>query len=115
MRGEDHGHTGDENSSGGSVHVRVGRAMKEDQDLSKQAYERSPTRDKLECGCEVNAQARIEDTLDCSQKLMHHDEQELLSLWEVWHWDDNKGGRLDPEMCAKARRQEVECIRRHKT
>ena len=26
--------------------------------------------------------------------LMHHDEQELLSLWEGWHWDDNKGGWL---------------------
>ena len=35
-------------------------AMKEDQDLSTQVYERSPTRDKLECGCEVNAQARID-------------------------------------------------------
>ena len=25
-------------------------------------------------------------------KLMHQDEQELLSAWEGWHWDDNKGG-----------------------
>ena len=32
------------------------------------------------------------------EKLMHHDEQELLSLW----------------LCAKARREEVEYIRRHK-
>ena len=47
-------------------------------------------------------------------KLMHHDEQELLSVWEGWHWDDNKGGWLDPELCAKARREEVEYIRRHK-
>ena len=23
--------------------------------------------------------------------LMHHDQQELLSLWEGWHWDDNQG------------------------
>ena len=23
-------------------------------------------------------------------KLMHQDEQELLSVWEGWHWDDNK-------------------------
>ena len=38
--------------------------------------------------------------------LMHHDEQELLSLWEGWHWDDNKGGWLDLELCAKARREE---------
>ena len=45
---------------------------------------------------------------------MHQDEQELLSVWEGWHWDDNKGGRLDPELCAKARREEVKYIRRHK-
>ena len=47
-------------------------------------------------------------------KLMHQDEQELLSVWEGWHWDDNKGGWLDPELCAKAIREEVEYIRRHK-
>ena len=35
-------------------------------------------------------------------------------MWEGWHWDDNKGGWLDPELCAKARREEVEYIRRHK-
>ena len=45
---------------------------------------------------------------------MHHDEQELLSLWEGWHWGDSKGGWLDPELCAKTRREEVEYIRRHK-
>ena len=33
---------------------------------------------------------------------------------EGLHWDDNKGGWLDPMMCAKARREEVEYIRRHK-
>ena len=43
-------------------------------------------------------------------KLMHQDEEELLSVWEGWHWDDNKGGCC----CAKARREEVEYIRRHK-
>ena len=47
-------------------------------------------------------------------KLMHQDEQELLSAWDGWHWDDNKGGWLDLELCAKARREEVEYIRRHK-
>ena len=46
--------------------------------------------------------------------LMHHDEQELLSVWEGWHWDDSKGGWLDPELCASARREEVEYICRHK-
>ena len=44
-------------------------------------------------------------------RLMHHDEQELLSVWEGWHWDDNNGGWL----CAKARGEEVEYIRRHKS
>ena len=51
---------------------------------------------------------------DETEKLMHHEEQELLSLWEGWHWDDDKGGWLDPELCAKARREEVEYIRCHK-
>ena len=46
--------------------------------------------------------------------LTHHDEQELLSVWEGRHWDDNKGGWLDPELCAKARREEVEYICCHK-
>ena len=53
---------------------------------------------------------------DEMEKLMHLDEQELLSLWKRWHWGDNKGGWLDPELelCAKARREEVEYILRHK-
>ena len=24
-------------------------------------------------------------------RLMHYDEQELLSVWWGWHWDDNNG------------------------
>ena len=31
---------------------------------------------------------------------------------ERWHWEDNKSGWLD--LCAKARREEMEYIRRHK-
>ena len=38
-------------------------------------------------------------------KVVHQDEQELLSVWEGWHWDGNKGWGLDPELCAKARRE----------
>ena len=34
--------------------------MKEDQDLSTRVCGRSPTRDKLECGCKEHAQARID-------------------------------------------------------
>ena len=41
-------------------------------------------------------------------KLMHHDEKELLSVWEGWHWDNNKGWWFDLELCAKARGEEVE-------
>ena len=47
---------------------------------------------------------------DEMEKLMHHDGQELLSLWEGRHLDDNKGGWLDPELCATARRDVVEYI-----
>ena len=57
------------------------------------------------------ASRRVQDEME---RLLYHDEQELRSVWEVRHWDDNKGGWLDPEMCPKARREEVEYIRRHK-
>ena len=46
-----------------------------------------------------NGTSHVQDEMS---KLMHHDEQELLSLWERWHWDDNQGGWLDPELCAKS-------------
>ena len=57
---------------------------------------------------------RTSQVQDEMGKLMHHDEQELLSLWVGWHRGDDKGGWLDSELCAKARREEVEHIRRHK-
>ena len=57
---------------------------------------------------------RMSHVQDEMGKLMHHHEQELLSVWEGSHLDDNKGGWLDPERCAKARREAVEYIRRHK-
>ena len=49
-------------------------------------------------------------------KRLSHVQNEMvnLSVWGGWHWDDNKGGWLDPELCARARREEVEYIRRHK-
>ena len=46
-------------------------------------------------------------------KFMRHDEQAVFSLWHGVHWDGTKGGWLDPELCAKARRDEVEYILRH--
>ena len=51
---------------------------------------------------------------DKMYKLMHHDEQELLSLREGWRWDDIKGGWLELKLCAKGRRKELEYFRRHK-
>ena len=33
---------------------------------------------------------------------------------EGWHWDDNEGRWFEPELCAQARREEVEYIRRDK-
>ena len=51
---------------------------------------------------------------DEMRKLTHHDDQALLSLWQGWHWYDTEGGWLEPEVCARARREEVEYIRHHK-
>ena len=46
-------------------------------------------------------------------RFMHQDEQELLSVWEGWHRDENEGGLI--RTCApQARREEVEYVRRHK-
>ena len=57
----------------------------------------------------VHENGNTKEHITCNMKwlvkLMRHDEQELLRLW---HWDDNKGGWLDLELCAKARREEVE-------
>ena len=47
-----------------------------------------------------NKNKRLSHVQSEMEKLMHHDEQEL-SVWEGCHWDD-KGGWLDPELCAKA-------------
>ena len=44
-------------------------------------------------------QQELETRATC-KRLVHHDEHELLSVREGWHWDDNQGGWLDPELCA---------------
>ena len=62
---------------------------------------------------EKNKNKTVSHVQDETEKFVHHDEQKLLSVWERWHWDDIRGGRLDLELCAKARREEVEYIRRH--
>ena len=92
MRDEDHCHARNENDSGGLVHVRIGRMRRRRARICQ-----SKCTDGHQRETSWNADAK-----------------ELLSLWEGWHWDDNKGGWLDPELCAKARRDEVEHICRHK-
>ena len=42
--------------------------------------------------------------------LMH---EEIMSLWTNHHWDDAKGGWLDPDLCAKGRAEEMEYIKKH--
>ena len=51
---------------------------------------------------------------DEMRKLTHHDEQALLSLCQGWHWDDTKRKWLDPELCAKTKREEAEYTLHHK-
>ena len=175
VRDEDHGHAGDENSSGGSVHVRAGRdeggsgfvnasvrtitnarrvgmrmqsqytgthrharvnanntiekgeqtrtwvrqvasAMEEQLREDWQELKTREQKRKAEDAKRIrwivhenNKNNRMSQVQDEMGKLTHHD-----GFWEGWHWDDNKGGWLDPELCAKARREEVEYIRRHK-
>ena len=81
--------------------------LKEDEQELKKREQRRKARDaKRTRGIvhENDRKKRASSAYDEMVKLMHHDGQELLSLWEGWHWDDNKGGWLDPELCAMARR-----------
>ena len=68
-------------------------------------------RPRLQSKCaSTDRHARV----DCDNPTEKGEQTGSWSVWEGWHWDDNKGGWLDPELCAKARREEVEYIRRHK-
>ena len=91
--------------------------MRQDQEGLETHEQRRKTEDAKRIRGTVhdnNKNKRLSRVQNETVNLMHHDEQELLSVWEGWHWDDNKGGWLDPELCSRARREEVECIRRHK-
>ena len=58
---------------------------------------------------------RTSHVQDEMRKLMHHDEQDLLSLWEGCHWDDiKKAGGLIQNCAPRKDVQTVECIRRHR-
>lgn len=43
--------------------------------------------------------------------LMH---EELLSLWGDQHWDDARGGWLDPALAVKGREEEMKFVHRHR-
>ena len=47
---------------------------------------------------------RIQMSKNEMMRLTHQDVRELLTVWEGCHWDDNQGGWLDLELCARARR-----------
>ena len=100
---------------------QVARAVEEhlredQQELRKREQERKVEDAKRMCRIvhENDKKQGLSHVQNEMGRLMHHDEQELLSVWEGWHWDVNKGGWLDPGLCAKARQEEVEYIRRHK-
>ena len=56
----------------------------------------------------LKGQTHVQDDME---KLTHHDGH-CSACGKGWHWDDTNGGWLDPELCAKARREEVEYSRR---
>ena len=49
------------------------------------------TREKKRKVEDVKRMRRIVRENNKNKDPMRHDEQELLSVWEGWHWDDNKG------------------------
>ena len=93
----------------GSWVLQVAQAMEEQLKEDRQGLETREHQKKVEDATRI---CRIVHENDKSKglshvqnemgRLMHHDEQELLSLWEGWHWDVNRGGWLDPELCAQA-------------
>ena len=88
--------------------------LREDKQELKTREQKKKAKDAKRIRGIVHENKRKNHVQDEVEKLMHHDEQELLSVWEGWHWDDNKGGWLDPELCVETRREEAEYIRRHK-
>ena len=74
-------------SSGGISGERTSRELKT-REQKKKAKDAKKTRGIIR---ENKGTICVQDEM---QKLMHHGEQELLSLWEGRHWDDNKAGGL---------------------
>ena len=91
---------------------QIGRAVEEQLREDDEGLETHEQKKKTEDAKRIrgivhdnNKNKRTSHVQDEMVKLMHHDEQELVSLWEGWHWDDKKGGQLDPELCDKATRE----------
>ena len=64
-----------------------------------------------DAGTEKESNGCKDNTWDRTRNLARAKKQDLLSLWEGCHWDDNNGGWIDPKLCAEARREEVTCLR----
>ena len=93
----------------GSWVRQVAQAMEEDLKEDRQELETREQQRKVDDAkriCRIDHENDKNKGLSHVQnemgRLMHHDESELLSVWEGWHWDDNKGGWLDPG-CAPRR------------
>ena len=89
--------------------------MREDQQELKTREQKKKAKDAKRIRWNVHKTVKNKGTShvqDEMEKLMHHDEQNCSSCGKGR--DDNKDGWLDPELCAKARREGVEYIRRHK-
>ena len=78
---------------------QAARAIEEQLDKDKQELEMHEQRKRAEDAnriCSIiheNAKNKGLSLVEAEMgKLVHQDEQELLSAWEGWHWDENKGG-----------------------
>ena len=95
----------------GSWVRQVAQAMEEQAKEDQQELETREKKRKMEDAKRIrrivhenNKNKQLSHVQSGMGGLVHHDGQELLSMWEGWHWDDNKGQWLDLELCAKARR-----------
>ena len=77
---------------------QAARAIEEKLKKDKQELEMREQRKRANRICSIiheNAENKGLSLVEAEMgKLMHQDEQELLSVWEGWHWDDNKVGGL---------------------
>ena len=92
----------------GTVVHQVARAMEEQLREDKQELKTQENKKKAKDAKRIREIVYEND----KNKGTSHVQDEMGKLM---HRDDNNGVWLDPELCARARREEVESIRRHKT